>query len=251
MKHQFKTTEQIIPPLRVLVAQALVSEYGYKKKQAAEAIGVTPSAITQYFKGKRGQDAEQLSALKDVQLVVANLAERISKRKDIESGFPEIVQAAHHIMSLIKGVTTLGIAGTSVRVPKAAKGEMRVLRERLEEEVQAARKNLEVANSVKDDFVELLFRQIATDSMRHADIISLVMAKLESGENVKFDPPSIGLLKNLIASEDGSSGQHLNQHVDARHPALDALLESVDADEGKHVRMLRRLLEAIIPAERA
>ncbi len=44
----------LLPAIRVLVAKELVEKYNMRKIDASEKMGLTPAAITQYYKGERG-----------------------------------------------------------------------------------------------------------------------------------------------------------------------------------------------------
>ncbi|MDP7141338.1 MAG: transcriptional regulator [Candidatus Woesearchaeota archaeon] len=46
----------VLPAIRKELAKVLVSEYHLSQRNAASAIGVTESAVSQYFKEKRGND---------------------------------------------------------------------------------------------------------------------------------------------------------------------------------------------------
>lgn len=46
---------KIVPAIRRELARILVEDMGMGKKAAAEAIGMTPAALSQYLKGKRGR----------------------------------------------------------------------------------------------------------------------------------------------------------------------------------------------------
>ena len=48
----------LLPVIRKELATVLVKEDGLAQKEAAKLIGVTESAISQYFKDKRGGDVE-------------------------------------------------------------------------------------------------------------------------------------------------------------------------------------------------
>ena len=46
----------LIPALRKELARIFVEEYGLKQKKAAECLGITEAAISQYLKAKRGNE---------------------------------------------------------------------------------------------------------------------------------------------------------------------------------------------------
>jgi hypothetical protein len=46
----------LIPALRRELARVFIEDYGLKQKKAAELLGITEAAISQYFKSKRGSE---------------------------------------------------------------------------------------------------------------------------------------------------------------------------------------------------
>jgi len=46
---------KVVPAIRRELARILVEDLGMSKKDAAEAIGTTPAALSQYLRGKRGR----------------------------------------------------------------------------------------------------------------------------------------------------------------------------------------------------
>ena len=44
-----------IPVIRRELAFSLINQFGLTQKEAAEKLGITPSAVSQYFKKKRGK----------------------------------------------------------------------------------------------------------------------------------------------------------------------------------------------------
>ncbi len=52
--------QHILPTLRLEIARELVEKYGMKRSDAANKMGVTPAAITQYLSRARGGSAATL-----------------------------------------------------------------------------------------------------------------------------------------------------------------------------------------------
>jgi len=52
--------QYILPALRGAIARELVEEYGLSKTEAAERMGMTPAAITQYLNRSRGDTASAI-----------------------------------------------------------------------------------------------------------------------------------------------------------------------------------------------
>jgi len=52
--------QYILPALRVAITKELVEQYGLRKTDVAEKMGVTPAAITQYLNRSRGETASTM-----------------------------------------------------------------------------------------------------------------------------------------------------------------------------------------------
>jgi len=52
--------QHILPALRLEIARELVEKYGMKRSEAANKMGVTPAAVTQYLSRVRGGSATTL-----------------------------------------------------------------------------------------------------------------------------------------------------------------------------------------------
>ena len=69
----------ILPALRVEVAQRLVNDYKMKPIEAAEKMDVTPAAVTQYLKGSRGkEDIAELLRESGIQALLSGLASKLA-----------------------------------------------------------------------------------------------------------------------------------------------------------------------------
>jgi predicted transcriptional regulator len=68
-----------IPTIRRELAETLIKQYGLSQREAAEKLGITPSAVCQYLSKKRGKiDISDKSVIEQV----AISAERIVKNGD-------------------------------------------------------------------------------------------------------------------------------------------------------------------------
>ncbi len=233
-----RSAEQILPTIRALLTEELISKQRLTKKDIAHIIGVTPSAVTQYTAQRRGQLTETLSSRKEIRHLLSGLASRLVSNKGTtpEMRSAEIIEAAYQILIMLKG----SHIEHRKEAPPEMESRIRLLRGRLETELREASRSLEVANSVNDDFVKMLFREIATDSMRHADIVSHLMGKLDYDVSV-IDPSMRTHLKQMEEEEERAAEEPLSRLIKTKHPAIKALLRSIDADEEKHRRMLKSL----------
>jgi predicted transcriptional regulator len=235
---QVRSVEQILPTLRAILTQELMSNHSLSKKDIANLICVTPSAVTQYAGQRRGRLTETLVARKEIRLLLSDLATRLASNRGTtpEMRSAQIVESAYQILSVLKGSSF----EHRLKPPPESESRIRLLRGRLETELREASRSLELANSVNDDFVKMLFREIATDSMRHADIVSHLMGKLDPTETA-MDASMKTHLKQMEEEENRAADEPLSRLIKTRHPAIKALLRSIDADEDKHRKMLRGL----------
>jgi hypothetical protein len=83
---------------------------------------------------------------------------------------------------------------------------------------------------------------IASDSMRHADVVSQILSWLEAGGGSAFEIPSDAVLESMLSIEDSAKEASLKKSVEVNHPVARLLLEWIDIDESKHGRIIGRVL---------
>ena len=229
--------ERLIPVIRAKLAEKM-SAQGFHVKEIALALNVTQAAVTQYLKRRRGTNRD---GLEKIDHLLDPLAERLAKR--FRSGLGpvetvELLEVAHQVMVFIDGRRVIESGGEGPE--KNASLEM--LRERLQLELSAAEKYLELANKTTDDHTKLLLRMIASDSIRHGDVVSQVISWLEAEGRRKFEVPGKDLLESMLAMEDSAKEASLSESIKVDHPIARLLLEWIDMDEAKHGKMVVRLL---------
>ena len=234
-----KSEEKLLPLLRARLAKKLVS-MGFQEKEIAEALNVTPPAVTQYLKGKRGRG---LTETKNLEQTINALAEKTAQRIRTKTGpldIAELLDAGYQILTATRGEKTL----QSIEEPRKERW-LRILRERLQLELQAAEKCLGLASRTPDDFGKLLLRMIASDSIRHAYIVTQLIAWLEKGGPSEFKPPAKELLSDMLRMEDTADEVSLSKTLRVTHGIARLLLESIDMDEQKHKRVLTRMMKML------
>jgi predicted transcriptional regulator len=232
-----KSEERLIPTIRAALAQKLAAE-GFHAKDIAAALNVTPAAVTQYVKRRRGASRLSVGSLDHL---IDPLAEKVAKR--IRSGSDgvktvELLETARQVMVINAGKKIVA------RGPEGpAKNEsLEMLRLRLQLELGAAENYLELANKTGDDHTKLLLRMIASDSIRHADVVSQVISWLEAEGGAGFEVPGDELLRSMLALEDSANEANLRESVKVDHPVARLLLEWIDMDEAKHGKMVLGML---------
>lgn len=229
--------ERLLPVVRAAVAERMASE-GFSGSEIAASLRVTRAAVTQYLKrtrGRRGKIPPNLDRL------VEPLAEKVIKRARSGLGpveTVELLETAHQVMVMNAGRGI--VQSTSQGAERDA--SLRLLRERLQLELSAAEKYLELANKTNDDHTKLLLRIIASDSVRHGDIVSQVISWLESGSSKNIELPEKEILEGMLALEDSAEEASLRRSIKVDHPVARLLLESIDMDEAKHGKMVAKML---------
>ena len=235
-----KSEERLIPMIRAALAERL-SAAGFQVKDIAGALNVTPAAVTQYLKRKRGARAGAAGGEMDE--LIGPMAEEVARRFRSGSGgikTVELLETARQVMVMSAGKRMVVVART-VR-DEDRSGSLEVLRERLKLELSAAESYLELANRTGDDHTKLLLRMIASDSIRHADVVSQMISWLESGGARGTELPGEELLRSMLALEDSANEVNLGKSVSVDHPVARLLLEWIDMDEAKHGKMVTRML---------
>ncbi|HVP23640.1 MAG TPA: hypothetical protein VMS77_06985 [Conexivisphaerales archaeon] len=228
--------ERLIPLIRARLAIKLAHR-GFRVKEIAQALRVSPPAVTQYIVGRRGASA---AALPNIDDLLEPLAERLSRRIRLGLGIEpvELLETAKEVSIVIGGKEALASAGEGV----VDEGPLELLRSRLRLELDAAEKYLELANRTSDDYTKLLLRMIAADSIRHGDVVSQLISWIEAGRKGKGLVPEESILKSMLSIEDSAREASLLEEIQVEHPVARLLLNWIDLDEAKHEKMVRRLL---------
>ena len=230
--------EKMLPLVRASVANRLL-HMGFKVTQISRVLNVTPPAVTQYLKGVRGKKTTETQHQKQIiDALAEKAAQRINGNTEPMSTV-ELLDVAHQILAVTSGEKMLGTRPESGRKSKSVP----ILKARLQLELKAAQKCLDLANRAKDDYTRLLLRMVASDSIRHADIVSQIVSWLETGHETAEDAPDRALLAEILAMEDNANEFSLRKTVKVDHRVAKLLLESIDMDEEKHERLIGKLAE--------
>ena len=237
---EVRSEEHLIPIIRANLAERLASE-GFAVKEIADALNVTQPAVTQYLKGRRGKSSLTLDHIDGI---VDPLAEKLAKK--MRSGLGgldtlELLDTARQLMVVNRRGK---VVPKEVHESDRNKEAMKLLRERLQLELTAAEKYLELANKTSDEHTKLLMRLIASDSIRHGDIVSQIISWLEIGglAQQEFQAPDHALLEEMISLEDSANEVNLRRSVRTGHPVARLLLEWIDRDEEKHEKIITKIL---------
>ena len=230
--------EKMLPLVRASVANRLL-HMEFRVNQISRILDVTPPAVTQYLKGVRGKKVTETENQKQIIDALAEKgAQRINGNMEPLSTV-ELLDVAHQILAVTSGERMLGSRSESGKKSKS----IAILKARLQLELKAAQKCLDLANRAKDDYTRLLLRMVASDSIRHADIVSQIASWLETGREIAEEAPDRGLFTEILAMEDNANESSLRKTVRIDHGVARLLLESIDMDEEKHERLIGKLAE--------
>lgn len=231
--------ESVLAGVRAMLAEELVGR-DFTQRDVARALGITPSAVTLYARGRRGKKlADRIRSLHELSLIARELADQIADRKrrgEQIDEFPLILDAAYRIMRLVSQEPK-----REVKLKRRDDRHLDLLRARIEQEQLAAQRNMTLAVATKDEITRILFRQIATDSMRHADTIGAVISYLQKPTQRRPVKDEVVQIEAMIREEESATEQPIK--IDGADSAVKLLLNSIDMDEEKHSRLLKGLLE--------
>jgi predicted transcriptional regulator len=231
--------EKLLPVIRARIANKLLDR-GFKPKEIATVLRVTPAAVTQYLKGKRGSTLPQDG---NGDKIIDALADKAAHRIRTSAGPVETVEffdVAYQLLSATRGQHALELRREGKQ--RGNSQSISILRDRLQLELKAAEKCLDLANRTRDDYNKLLLRMIASDSIRHADIVSQLISWSQADHESATEPPPSEFLNEMAAIEDKASEASLSKSVRIPHAIAMLLLESIDMDEEKHDKLIQKML---------
>lgn len=230
--------------MQALVARELVEGFGLPERQAASLLGIVPSSVSQYLSGKRlgprlarylDNEAARRLARSTAQQLMASPGEA-----------QKVLEAAIALGELAGSAAGGGAAEQGAGGPSATRREApRWLNHRIAGEQNAVAECMRLAQRSRDELTRALFRQIASDSLRHAEIVASIAAYLDRGVTSSV-PTGITRsdVEHLIEREreaEEESGQDLGPYLGG---VMRILWDSMEADERKHELLLQKLLNA-------
>jgi len=227
--------------MQALVARELVERFGLPERRAAALLGIVPSSISQYLSGKRLGPA------------LAKHWNDEGARRLARRAAQQLVQGATGPRPVLEAALALderpppspGASAESGPPPTPSRDTPLWLRHRIEGEQQAVAECMRLAQRSRDELTRAVFRQIASDSLRHAEIVASLGELLDRG--ISSSRPS-GItptdVESLIARERAAEAAGESGRRDGLGGVMGILWESMEADERKHELLLARLLEA-------
>jgi len=236
--------ERLVAGVRAVLAKRLATEYGYSKKMIAEALGLSPPAVTLYLAGKRAaRISEELLRNGKAMEYIEGLIEKIRMKGSLTH--PELYDAAFNILRILQADTKTRLVE---RYTEREEGEtarlLRSLKERIQAEQESAEEFMKTAVELKSDLMRMVFRILASDCIRHADIIMTIVSAIEEEKAIHIDKLGMRKLSMLLEKEEKA---HLQSLDDVKHllPSglITILIELIEDDERKHSKMLKKIME--------
>ncbi len=227
--------------MQALVARELVESFGLPERRTAELLGIVPSAVSQYLSGKRlGRPLSR-----PLQDPTARALARRTAQAMLEGsvGPRRILEAAATLAE--SGGARRGPAASSAALSRPGRAVPRWFRRRVAGEQDAVTECMRLARRSRDEMTRAVFRQIASDSLRHAEIVASLASYLDRGITA-VRPTGVsradidGLLRRERAAEASDGGDPAPE----LGGVLRILWESMEADERKHELLLSALRAA-------
>ncbi|HYB77660.1 MAG TPA: hypothetical protein VEE83_03135 [Thermoplasmata archaeon] len=236
--------------LQALAAREGVEQLGLSSRRVAELLGLAPSAVSQYLSGKRVERGFLAYA--------ANEQARVIARRTVE-GLIEAQEAGRSpTRAILEGAAALSELPESPerRIPATPKGsggdtslQMRQLakwlRQRVKAEQVAVTQCMRLAQRARDELTRALLRQIASDSLRHAEIVASLAPYIDRGVSGAY---ASGITRKeieaLIEGERRAEAQADSASAQRLQGTMAILIASMEADERKHAELLRGLLDS-------
>jgi len=230
--------------VQALIARELVEEAGLPERRAATLLGLVPSSVSQYLSGKRlGPVLSEYLGDEEARQIARRAARQLLGGED---GARVVLSAA---TALAEHRTDA--AGRPRPAPRPAiRPELRRkiprwLRDRIAGEQNAVAECMRLAQRSRDELTRAVFRQIASDSLRHAEIVAALAANLDRGVATSA-PTGVSRedVERLIRREHEAEESSAVDLAPALGGVMRILWESMESDEQKHEQLLQRLLDA-------
>ncbi len=249
MSHPVPSPIASVQVMQALVARELVEGFGLPERKAAALLGIVPSSVSQYLSGKRlGPAISAYFADERVRRIARQTAEQLVKGG---AGSTAVLEAAIQLAEGADHESRSRAPDRDSLSPELRRKIPGWLRNRIAGEQNAVAECMRLAQRSRDELTRALFRQIASDSLRHAEIVASLAPYLDRGV-ASSTPTGISRadVQDLIRREHEAEA---TSEIDLG-PELGGMMrilwESMESDEHKHERLLQLLLEAgLIDAE--
>ncbi|MCI4321776.1 MAG: hypothetical protein L3K18_05515 [Thermoplasmata archaeon] len=233
-----------------LVARELVEGFGLSERQAGVTLGLVPSAISQYLTGKRLRaPLERWETDETTRAVVRRTAQRLLTARGQERA-TEVLLAAAAELARGPGGTAGSGSGATRRPDHPSRADSRWIRRRIAGEQAAVSECMRLAQRSRDELTRAVFRQIASDSLRHAEIVAALAPYLDRGiSSTVASGITRADVERLIDREHAAEGSPSESPGPRLGGVMRILWESMESDERKHDHLLALLLRTEFPSD--
>jgi rubrerythrin len=229
-----------------LVARELVEDMGVSGRRAAELLGIAPSAVSQYLSGRRLRTLfPAFAARGEARRTARRVAQALA---DVPPGMAApprlLLEAAADLAERVSGPSGPPPVPEVPEGPFPDRELVRVLRKRVVGEQAAVAGCMHLAQKARDELTRAIFRQIASDSLRHAEIVASLAGHLDRGTSSTYVSGITRRdVEKLIQAENEAEreGRNLSRGLGG---TMGLLAASMEADERKHDELLKGLLTA-------
>lgn len=231
---------------QALVAHELVHSFGVSERKTAELLGVVPSAVSQYLSGKRlGIPLQAISANEAPRRVARSVAQELivtDHPREYSAGL--ILDAARAIAGAVPAERKHASPERRDVAPRPVDRAISdFLRRRIALEQGAVADCMRLAQKSRDELTRAIFRQIASDSLRHAEIVASLASYLDRGLHATV---ATGVtradVERMIRKEHEAESGSVRGLDDELGGVMSILWESMESDERKHEVLLEHLL---------
>jgi uncharacterized protein len=236
---------------QAMVARELVDSFGLPERRAASLLGLAPSAVSQYRSGLRlGSEVSRLTGDERSHIVARGAAQQLSALPGPSAETLGILLDAARELAEVGGTHSRPRLASGRSRPSAASARdlTRALHHRIQIEQSAVAECMRLAQKSRDELTRSVFRQIAADSLRHAEIVASIQTYLDRGLDRS--------LASGVEREDIVRLITREREAEAKGPVdvgrqlggmMSVLWESMEADERKHEALLDRMLSTGFP----
>ena len=242
--------------VQALAAREGVEQLGLPSRRVADLLGLAPSAVSQYLSGKRvGRGFLAYATNEQARAIARRTIEELIQAQETGTSAARLVLEGAAKLSELPESPERRAPGASTPVDAYSSAELRALsrwlRQRVKAEQVAVTQCMRLAQRARDELTRALLRQIASDSLRHAEIVASLAPYIDRGVSGAF---ASGITRRevqaLIEGERRAEAQADAASARRLQGTMAILIASMEADERKHADLLRGLLETGFPARR-
>jgi uncharacterized protein len=240
---------------QAMVAGELVDSFGLAERQTAELLGLAPSAVSQYRSGHRlGGVLAPLVGDERYRAIARTAAQQLSTLGGPSAESLGILLDTARDFAEVGGTRARRASRAGNLRPGAVTPQKlsRALHHRIRIEQSAVAECMRLAQKSRDELTRAVFRQIAADSLRHAEIVASIQTYLDRGlDRAMASGVEREDIVRLITRE---------REAEAKGPVdpgaqfggiMSVLWESMEADERKHEALLDRMLATGFPTPKS